>query len=190
MLVFFVVIQFYNINGSNGSSSILISYAGINLISSLNLTKGTERSKCYFYRCKNRCIIFKTFKRLRMEFKIDTKATYTHITPIYGHLNAIMAAALQEKCTELSEAGSQNFLIDLNNCQDADKDVFALLGGLHEACYGNEQSLVFTNVPVPVMKVVKEMEADLVLNIAPKEIEAIDIISMEILERDLFNEEG
>jgi anti-anti-sigma regulatory factor len=125
-----------------------------------------------------------------MEFKIDTRATYTHITPIYGHLNAIMAAALGQKCTQLSETGSQNFLIDLNNCQDADKDAFTALGQLHETCYAAGQSLVFTGIQDAVMRVIKEEEADLILNIAPKEIEAIDIISMEILERDLFNEEG
>lgn len=125
-----------------------------------------------------------------MEFKIDTRATYTHITPIYGHLNAIMAATLRDKWTELSESGSQNFLVDLNNCQDADKDAFAALGELHEACYGASQSLVFTGIEESVMKLIREEEVDLVLNIAPTEIEAIDIISMEILERDLFNEEG
>lgn len=124
-----------------------------------------------------------------MEFKIDTRATYTHITPVYAHLDANMAAALSEKCTELSEAGSQNFLIDLSNCQDADKRAFHVLLELHEACYGNDRSLVFTGVQDNVMRVVKEEEIDLSLNIAPKEIEAIDIISMEILERDLFNEE-
>lgn len=125
-----------------------------------------------------------------MEFKIDTKASYTHITPLYGSLNAIMAAALAEKRTELANTGSQNYLIDLANCQDADADSVAILLQLHEDCYADGQSLVFTNISEPVMAMFKETEADQALNLAPKEMEAIDIISMEILERDLFSEEG
>lgn len=125
-----------------------------------------------------------------MEFKIDTKATYTHISPIYGQLNAIMAAALAEKRTELANEGGQNYLVDLSSCQDADADAVEILLELHENCYADGQSLVFTNISEKAMAMFKETEADLALNLAPKEIEAIDIISMEILERDLFSEEG
>ena len=124
-----------------------------------------------------------------MEFKIDTKASYTHISPLSARLNANMAAAITQKCTELTNADSQNFLIDLVNCQDADADAFDELVALHDQCYADGQSLVFTNINDKVMTAFKDADADEVLNIAPTEIEAIDIISMEILERDLFNEE-
>jgi hypothetical protein len=59
---------------------------------------------------------------------------------------------------------------------------------MHENCYNNSQSLVFTGVQANVLTQLQEKELDTVLNIAPKMIEAIDIISMEILERDLFDE--
>ena len=124
-----------------------------------------------------------------MEFKIDTKASYTHITPVYEQFNAIMAAALAAKCTDLSESGSQNFLIDLKACQSGDTSGLEELVQLHENCYASGQSLVFTGVNSAIGSILKEQDADQLLNIAPTEIEAIDIISMEILERDLFNEE-
>lgn len=124
-----------------------------------------------------------------MEFKIDTKPTYLVITPITNHLDANLADALRQKCTELTESGSHNFIIDLHNCLDADKASFANLTSLHEDCYNNEQSIVFTGLQDDVMSALKEEETDQALNIAPKMAEAIDIISMEILERDLFNEE-
>jgi hypothetical protein len=60
---------------------------------------------------------------------------------------------------------------------------------LHEKCYTNEQSLVFTGINEEVNKELKAAEVDEVINIAPTVVEAIDIVSMEILERDLFNEE-
>lgn len=124
-----------------------------------------------------------------MEFKIDTKASYTHITPLYAHLNAIMAAALNEKCTELANTGSQNFLVSLGACQDAETAAFDELVSLHDQCYAEGQSLVFTGLTEQVLKAFKAADADEVLHIAPTEAEAIDIISMEILERDLFSEE-
>jgi hypothetical protein len=48
---------------------------------------------------------------------------------------------------------------------------------------------VFTAAQDKVFQALKDKEIDLSLNIVPKMIEAIDIISMEILERDLFSEE-
>ncbi len=124
-----------------------------------------------------------------MEFKIDTKQTYTHITPIDSPLSANMAATLRQKCIEIAESGSQNFLIDMCHCTSADNTSPALLVELHELCYGNGQSLVFTNINDDVLQELKKNDINEILNIAPTTIEAIDIISMEILERDLFNEE-
>lgn len=124
-----------------------------------------------------------------MEFKIDTKPTYTIITPVDAHIDANMTAALGRKCEELATNGSTNYIIDLQHCTSGDNTSFDDLVQMHENCYNNSQSLVFTGIQNGVMQQLQELELDNVLNIAPKMIEAIDIISMEILERDLFNEE-
>jgi anti-anti-sigma regulatory factor len=124
-----------------------------------------------------------------MEFKIDTKPTYLAITPVTNHLDANLADALRQKCKELTESGSHNFIIDLHNCLDADKASFESMAALHEDCYEHSHSLVFTGVQEEVMNILKKEGVDEILNIAPQMAEAIDIISMEILERDLFNEE-
>lgn len=124
-----------------------------------------------------------------MEFKIDTKKNYTLITPVATVIDANLAVAISEKCQELTESGSENYVIDLTACADADTASFEELLALHEACYSNGQSLVFIGITDGVMKQMKTAEAHLALNIAPTQIEAADIVSMEILERDLFNEE-
>lgn len=125
-----------------------------------------------------------------MEFKIDTKPNFTQITPANTHIDATLTAALHQKCQELTETGSKNFLVDLQNCSDADISSLEELVMLHEACYNQEQSLVFTGVQQKVLGAMQQKEIDLVINIVPTEIEAVDIISMEILERDLFNEDA
>ena len=125
-----------------------------------------------------------------MEFKIDTRDTYVRIAPIGEHLSVNMAAMLEERAAQLADTGSLNFLIDLSACQTADEAAFEALATWHESCYSEGRSLVFTSLQPEVLQTAREAQMDGAINIAPTEIEAIDIISMEILERDLFNEES
>ncbi len=124
-----------------------------------------------------------------MEFKIDTKDTFTVITPVATELNAQLADNIAAKCEEERHNGSNNFIIDLQSVNKADEQGIAGLVKMHEDFYSNDHSLVFTGANAAVMNSMKENETDLLLNIAPKMIEAVDIISMEILERDLLGEE-
>ena len=121
-----------------------------------------------------------------MEFKIDTKGNYTRIMPVGSNLNAEMADNLLEQCTTLAEQGSQNYLIDLSACQTAEPTAFEGLAALHEMCYGNSQSVVFTAYNDTIKAATKAAGIDDMLNMAPTDAEAIDIISMEVLERDLM----
>lgn len=124
-----------------------------------------------------------------MEFKIDTKDSFTIIMPLNGAIDAKMAVALREKVTEIRQSGSKNFIIDMQNCDNMDKTAVYGLMALHEECYGMGESLVYTGFNKQGIATLKEDESDLLINIAPTVKEAIDIISMEILERDLFSEE-
>lgn len=125
-----------------------------------------------------------------MEFKIDTRDTYVRIAPIGEHLSVNMAAMLEERATQLAESGPGNALIDLSACQTADEAVFEALANWHETAYSEGRSLVFTGLSSAVMDVAKESQMESAINIAPTEVEGIDIISMEILERELFDEES
>ncbi len=124
-----------------------------------------------------------------MEFKIDTKDTFTTIMPFADKISANLTGALGEKCTQIRQSGSKNIIVDLQYCNEIENDAIAQLVQLHEDSYGQEMSLVFTAVNEKVMAALRADETDLLINIAPRMQEAIDIISMEILERDLFNEE-
>lgn len=124
-----------------------------------------------------------------MEFKIDTKEQYAIITPVYNTIDTQLTAALAQKCAELADSGTNNYIIDLQNCSAADNMSFDDLLQLHEDCYNNSRSLVFTGLSNEMMQVFKDAELDISINVAPKMIEAVDIVSMEILERDLYGEE-
>jgi len=124
-----------------------------------------------------------------MEFKIDTKDTFCIIMPHTSSVNANMADALVQKMEEMRQSGSNNFIVDLQQCQSMDAGVAEVLVNMHEESYSAEQSLVFTGINKDIMAALKQNETDLLINVAPKMEEAIDIISMEILERDLLSEE-
>lgn len=125
-----------------------------------------------------------------MEFKIDTSESYARIAPLGTNLNVNMAAAIEEHATQLTENGIPNFMIVLSACQTAEDAAFESLAKWHEQCYSEGRSLVFTGLQDAVRKQLRQLELDDALNITPTEIEAIDIINMEILERDMFDEES
>ena len=124
-----------------------------------------------------------------MDFKIDTKDNFSVITPIDTPISAIMAENLSAKCTEMRQSGSGNLIIDLQHCPGADKEAVPVWVEMHEESYSNELSLVFTGVNSKMIAVLKEDEADLLINITPTMIEAIDIVSMDRLQWDLLREE-
>jgi anti-anti-sigma regulatory factor len=124
-----------------------------------------------------------------MEFKIDTKVSYTVIKPVENRLDANLAAVLSQKWAELTANGSCNLIVDLSDCTEGDTGAIPGLLQLHEESYSHECSLVFTGLEKRVSEMLKNNEEAELLNITPTLVEAIDIVSMEILERDLFKEE-
>lgn len=124
-----------------------------------------------------------------MDFKIDTKDTFAVITPITDTISVNLTEELQATFEKMRQSGSNNFIIDLQECNSIDPDAIEKLVALHEACYALDNSIVYTAMKGSIINELKKSETDLLINIAPKMIEAIDIISMEILERDLFGEE-
>lgn len=124
-----------------------------------------------------------------MEFKIDTKTNYTVLSPVSTHLDVNLTASIRQKWNELTESGRKNLIVDFHTLKSMDESAPDNLAALHQTVYSQGQSLVFSRFNSEFLAILKSKELDLVLNIAPTMEEAVDIVSMEILERDLFNEE-
>lgn len=124
-----------------------------------------------------------------MNFKIDTKENYTLLTPDSTCLDENLTAALQQKWTELSNNGPINIIVDLNKCESASDTVMDALVQLHELAYNEDQSLVFTDLKSELRIALSDHEYYHAINIAPTMIEAIDIIKMEVLQRDMFGDD-
>jgi anti-anti-sigma regulatory factor len=124
-----------------------------------------------------------------MEFKIDTKHNYTLVCPMTNTINANLTVELMRIYTEIGQSGSQNLIVDLQNCKQITQDAIPALLQMHEDFYANGHSLVFTGLPENLNHGLKNDDNEAIINICPTMAEAIDIINMEILERDLFSEE-
>ena len=90
-----------------------------------------------------------------MEFKIDTRSAYTVITPTGDKLDVNMAGELQQKVQELTNNGSNNFIIDLQDCKEADNTSLDILLQMHRSCYEGQMSLVFTGLQDSVAGIIK-----------------------------------
>jgi len=124
-----------------------------------------------------------------MQFKIDAKDKYTVITPESGTADANMSEALAQTCAKMTEKGSRNFIIDLQHCQSATDDALQQLAQTGADLYEQGISFVLAQVSNSLLQQIKNNDLLDALNHAPTLQEAIDIVNMEILERDLFNEE-
>jgi anti-anti-sigma regulatory factor len=124
-----------------------------------------------------------------MDFKIDTRATYSIILLPNQPFDAIMAGKLLNTIRRLRQDGSENFILDFQLVHKLEYSAIEPLLMLHEQSYGSESSLVLTGLQSEVWDTLQEDDTDLHLNIAPTMQEAIDIINMEILERDILGEE-
>ena len=124
-----------------------------------------------------------------MTFKIDAKEQFTVITPQSCPLNAQLAAELAEQCKLLTQKGSKNFIVDVALCQEVHADFLEPFIELSAQQYELGHSFVIAHPANDVLHILKKEDAIDSLNYAPTFIEAIDIVNMEILERDLFAEE-
>lgn len=124
-----------------------------------------------------------------MQFKIDTKSTYTVITSSQNNMDENMTDALAQKIQECTNKGSVNFVLDMSSCETADNKALDQLYQIHETCYEAQSSFVVTGMSLDILAMAKKADIVDELNIVPTMIEAVDIISMEILERDLLSED-
>lgn len=119
---------------------------------------------------------------------MNTKLNYTLIKPENALLDANLAEELRQNVEESFETGQPNVILNLNHCVSIEKGAANVLLDTHQFVYDHGGSMVLTMLNEEVLNTMKKEQFHLTLNITPTLIEAVDIISMEILERDLYNE--
>ncbi len=117
-----------------------------------------------------------------MMYKIDTKENFDILTPQMSRFNTKMAEELITLCAQLQK-NDKSAIVDFVNIEGIDEEVISVIEQLHVQFYSNNVSFALATVSSSIKSLFSQD-----INITPSLIEAIDIISMEGLERELLSD--
>ena len=123
-----------------------------------------------------------------MNFKIDTREKFTVITPLSDFLSDNLTAELIALANGY-EQNKINLVINFKNIVYINEQVIEQIAALQNEFYNNKLSFVVCEIQQPVKTVLEKLELDDILNTAPTETEAWDIVQMEEIERELLGDE-
>ncbi|RXK62482.1 anti-sigma factor antagonist [Lacibacter luteus] len=124
-----------------------------------------------------------------MIVKIDTKEKFHVITPGEPTLSENMTEEFSQLLLSCREKDIKNVVLSLKEVTSIDSSVAQAIVNCQQDFYDNETSFVVCEMTPDVESFFEAAELLDLLNFTPTESEAWDIVQMEEIERDLFEEE-
>ena len=124
-----------------------------------------------------------------MQVKTNTKERFHVITVTDPALTADMAAELSDLLLAYLQNDVKNLILNLKELQSLDEIAAERLVKLQQNFYEKNSSFVICELQKPVEEFLDNVNLLEVMNTTPTESEAMDIVQMEEIERDLLNEE-
>ena len=123
-----------------------------------------------------------------MKFAVDKHEKYILIKLNEGKLNSLVTPQLKSELILINTEGQRNIILDLSQVKFADSSgLSALLVG-HRLCKSAEGSFILTGLNDAVARLITISQLDNVLSVVPTTEEAIDLIFMEEIEKELKKE--
>ena len=124
-----------------------------------------------------------------MQVKTNTKERFHVITVTDPALTADMAAELSDLLLAYLQNDVKNLILNLKELQSLDEIAAERLVKLQQNFYEKNSSFVVCELQKPVEDFLDSVNLLEVMNTTPTESEAMDIVQMEEIERDLLTEE-
>jgi anti-anti-sigma factor len=124
-----------------------------------------------------------------MNVKIDTKEKFHVITPDETMLSENMTEDLSQLLLSCLEKDIKNVVLSLKEVTSINSSVAQAIVRCQQSFYENHNSFVVCNLSPAVEALFEETELLELLNYTPTESEAWDIVQMEEIERELFEDE-
>ena len=124
-----------------------------------------------------------------MQVKTDTKEKFHAITLPGPALSASMTEELGECLMPYLQNDVKNVVLVLKDIQNLDNAAAEKLVHIQQKFYENNASFVICEVQKQVEDFLDQDELLEMMNVAPTESEAWDIVQMEEIERELLDEE-
>jgi anti-sigma B factor antagonist len=123
-----------------------------------------------------------------MKFAVDKHEKYILIKLNESKLNSLVTPQLKSELILINTEGQRNIILDLSQIKFADSSgLSALLVG-HRLCKNAEGSFILTGLNDAVSRLITISQLENVLSIVPSTEEAIDLIFMEEIEKELKKE--
>ena len=120
-----------------------------------------------------------------MQVKTDTKEKFHVITVQEAALSADMAAELSDLLLPHLQNDVKNIILNLKELQSLDEIAAEKLVKLQQNFYEKNSSFVICEIPKPVEDFLDRVNLLEIMNTTPTESEAMDIVQMEEIEREL-----
>ena len=118
-------------------------------------------------------------------FTIDKKEKYTLVTIHVEKLDSRVSPILKSELVVINAGGEKNIIIDLSECRYCDSSgLSAILIG-NRLCKNENGTFVLSGLQDSVSKLISISQLDSVLQITPTVDEAVQLLYMEEVERDL-----
>ena len=124
-----------------------------------------------------------------MQVKTNTKERFHVITVTDPALTADMAAELSDLLLAYFQNDVKNLILNLKELQSLDEIAAERLVKLQQNFYEKNSSFVICELQKSVEDFLDSVNLLEVMNTTPTESEAMDIVQMEEIERDLLDEE-
>lgn len=123
-----------------------------------------------------------------MRYKIDTRTDFDIITPLYAKMDPILTDQLNDLIDDSIEH-NRSLVLDFIHIEELSEDDAKAFESMHHEMYQHHLSFVLCHVNATCRQQIARLELEHVFNVTPTQIEAIDIVSMEGLERMLLGED-
>lgn len=123
-----------------------------------------------------------------MEFKIDTKEKILVVQPQITGLDANLSARFTKEVSELPGLEGRNLILDMTLVEKADDTGIKAILTVYHQQYDSGMSCALTGLNSTLTNSIKAVD-ETVHNLAPTMLEAIDLVMMEDLERELMQDE-
>ena len=123
-----------------------------------------------------------------MKFTVDKHEKYILLKLNESKLNSLITPQLKSELILINTEGQRNIILDLSQVKFADSSGLSSLLVGHRLCKNAEGSFILTGLNDAVQRLITISQLENVLTIVPKCEEAIDIIFMEEIEKELKKE--
>ena len=120
-----------------------------------------------------------------MNFTIEDKGKYSLVKSNVDKLDTTCAPELKSELVYLNKTGVRNVIIDLTTTRYCDSSGLSALLVANRLCKSVNGMLVVCGLQDPVKKLVQIRQLESVLSITPSQNEAVDLLFMEEIEKDV-----